>query len=132
MGTVTPLNHRAATPQLDPENLATRYLFQVRWESRHAALAFCIAQLIEQHAMSQATAERQALQAYAAMESSNHRLRVDINTTTSDLVMLRDGGGRAIALTVTDLRRLLDGLRRDECLPKLDPARHESTHLLEH
>ncbi len=133
MGIVTQLHQKRATaPQLDAENLATGYLFQVRWENRHTALAYCAFKLVNQHDMTEAAAEREALQAYAALESVNHRMRVDIDACTSDLVMLRDGENRAIALTVTDLRRLLDKVRRDERLPRLDAGRFESAHILEH
>ncbi|WP_416139047.1 hypothetical protein ACM26W_01165 [Halomonas sp. HK25] len=133
MGTVTQLRHHSsAAPQLDAENLATGYLFERRWESRHIALAHCAGQLTEQHDMPAHVAEREALQAYAALESVNHGMCVDINATTSDLVMIRDTEGRRIALTITDLRRLLDQLRREECLPRIDPERFESAHILEH
>jgi hypothetical protein len=132
MATVTPIRRTPTAPQLDAENLATGYLFQVRWESRHAALSYCTRQLVAYHGMSEATAEREALQAYAALEGVNQRLRVDIDASTSALVMLQDREGRSIALTVTDLRHLLDQLRRKACLPRIDDDRHESAHLLEH
>ncbi|SFU79700.1 hypothetical protein [Halomonas korlensis] len=133
MGIVTSLRQKSATaPQLDAQSLAIGYLFEVRWECRHSALAHCTRRLTERHDMPAHVAEREALQAYAALESVNHRMRVDIAATTSDLVMLRDAENRSIALTVTDLRRLVDQLRRDECLPRIDPERFESAHILEH
>ena len=133
MGIVTQMRQKSAhAPQLDAQNLATAYLFEKRWECRHNTLAHCTRQLTERHDMPAHLAEREALQAYAALESVNHRMRVDIASTTSDLVMLRDAEDRGIALTVTDLRRLIDQLRRDECLPRIDPDRSESAHILEH
>lgn len=133
MNNVTPIRRQAAAPQLDAENLATGYLFQVRWESRHGAIAHCTRQLVAHHDMPEHVAEREALQAYAAIDSVNHRMRIEIDACTSHLVVLRDGGDRAIAFTVTDLRHLLDLLRRrGMSLPRIEPERFESAHLLEH
>ncbi len=68
---------RAAAPQaLDTESLATGYLFQVRWENRVNALAFCIRQLMTHHDMTEAAAELAAMQAYAAIEGVNQAARI--------------------------------------------------------
>src|SRR5690554_3143989 len=103
MGTVARLPRRAIAPQLDTESLAVGYLFQVRWEARTPALAHCIEQLMTQHDMTASAAELAAMQAYAEIEASNAKARIDINACTSSLVVLREADGHPVALTLADL-----------------------------
>ena len=126
---VTPI--RPATPQLDTESLATGYLFQVRWENRVNALRHCIDQLVTHHDMPEATAELAALQAYAAIEGTNHTARIDVDATTSDLVVLRTEGGRPVAFTTADLLRLLQRARDEGAAIVVDQDRRRPV-VLEH
>nr|WP_300306961.1 hypothetical protein [Halomonas sp.] len=110
MSTVVPFSATRA-PQLDPHNLATAELFRQRGTNRVSALANCIEHLVVNHDMPEHVAEITALQAYADIESMNQVARVDINSSTSHLVVLRTEGGRPVAFTVTELLRLLDRAR---------------------
>ncbi|RCV89699.1 hypothetical protein [Billgrantia montanilacus] len=114
MGIVTQLRNRSAhAPQLDAYNLATAQLFRDRWENRVNALANCIEFLVVNHDMPEAAAELAAIQAYADIESTNQVARIDINASTSSVVVLRTEGGRPAVFTVTDLVRLLEQARTE-------------------
>lgn len=130
MGIVTQLRKHAAH-QLDTESLATRYLFKVRWESRVNALRYCIDQLVVNHDMTEAAAELAAMQAYAGIESTNQVARLDLDASTSDMVVLRTEGGRPVMFTTADLVRLLQRARDEGSAVVVDRDRRRPV-VLEH
>ncbi len=130
MGIVTQLRKQSA-PQLDAESLATGYLFKVRWENRVSALRYCIDQLAINHDMTEAAAELAAMQAYAAIESANQVARIDVDASTSDMVMLRTEGGRPAMFTTADLVRLLQRARDEGSAVVVDRDRRRPV-VLEH
>ncbi|WP_348826804.1 hypothetical protein [Halomonas sp. RT37] len=110
MTSVTAL-HR---PHLDAHNLAAARLFRERWENRVTALGNCIEHLVVDHEMTEEAAELTAIQAYADLEATNQLARVDIDASTSHVVVLRTEGGRPVMFTVTDLMRILAQAREEE------------------
>ena len=110
MTSVTAL-HR---PHLDAHNLAAARLFRDRWENRVTALGNCIEHLVVDHEMTEEAAELTAIQAYADLEATNQLARVDIDASTSHVVVLRTEGGRPVMFTVTDLMRILAQAREKE------------------
>lgn len=110
MTSVTAL-HR---PHLDAHNLAAARLFRDRWENRITALGNCIEHLVVDHEMTEEAAELTAIQAYADLEATNQLARVDIDASTSHVVVLRTEGGRPVMFTVTDLMRILAQAREEE------------------
>ena len=130
MAAATPLRSNNVRP-LDNESLATGYLFQVQWENRTSALAFCIRQLVEHHDMPVATAELAAMQAYAAIEGVNQAARIDTDASTADLVVLQTAGGYPVMFTTADLLRLLQQAREDGRAAVVDPQRERPV-VLEH
>lgn len=131
MGTVAQLHRRATAPQLDTESLATGYLFRMRWESRVTALRYCIDQLVTNHDMTEAAAELAAMQAYAGIESTNQSARIDIDASTSGMVLLRTEGGRPVMFTTADLLRLLQRARDEGSAVVVDRDRRRPV-VLEH
>lgn len=113
MATVSQLRPKFSAPQLDAANIATAQLFRDRWQNRVTALGNCIDHLVNDHDMSEQAAETAALQAYAEIESINQKARIDVDATTSHLVVLRSGDGRSTAFTVSDLLRLLARARQE-------------------
>ncbi|RQW71354.1 hypothetical protein EBB56_09340 [Halomonas sp. YLB-10] len=110
MTSVTAL-HR---PHLDAYNLAAARLFRDRWENRVTALGNCIEHLVVDHEMTEEAAELTAIQAYADLEATNQLARVDIDASTSHVVVVRTEGGRPVMFTVTDLMRILAQAREEE------------------
>lgn len=110
MTSVTAL-HR---PHLDAHNLAAARLFRDRWENRVTALGNCIEHLVVDHEMTEEAAELTAIQAYADLEATNQLARVDIDASTSHVVVLRTEGGRPVMFTVIDLMRILAQAREEE------------------
>ena len=110
MTSVTAL-HR---PHLDAHNLAAARLFRDRWENRVTALGNCIEHLVVDHEMTEEAAELTAIQAYADLEATNQLARVDIDASTSHVVVLRTEGGRPVMFTVTDLMHILAQAREEE------------------
>lgn len=110
MTSVTAL-HR---PHPDAHNLAATRLFRDRWENRVTALGNCIEHLVVDHDMTEEAAELTAIQAYADLEATNQLARVDIDASTSHVVVLRTEGGRPVMFTVTDLMRILAQAREEE------------------
>ncbi|MBY5930809.1 hypothetical protein KUV86_17010 [Halomonas sp. DP8Y7-3] len=110
MTSVTAL-HRS---HLDAHNLAAARLFRDRWENRVTALGNCIEHLVVDHEMTEEAAELTAIQAYADLEATNQLARVDIDASTSHVVVLRTEGGRPVMFTVTDLMRILAQAREEE------------------
>lgn len=98
----------------DPQNLAAARLFRDRWENRVTALANCIEHLVVDHEMTEEAAELVAVQAYADLEATNQTTRIDVEASTSHLVVLRTEGGRPVMFTVTDLMRILEQARNEE------------------
>ncbi|MCJ8287104.1 hypothetical protein [Halomonas sp.] len=101
-------------PHLDAHNLAAARLFRDRWENRVTALGNCIEHLVVDHEMTEEAAELTAIQAYADLEATNQLARVDIDASTSHVVVLRTEGGRPVMFTVTDLVRVLAQAREEE------------------
>lgn len=101
-------------PHLDAHNLAVARLFRDRWENRVTALGHCIEHLVVDHEMTEEAAELTAIQAYADLEATNQLARVDIDASTSHVVVLRTEGGRPVVFTVTDLMRILAQAREEE------------------
>lgn len=101
-------------PQRDAHNLAAARLFRDRWENRVNALANCIEHLVVDHEMTEETAELVAIQAYADLEATNQVARIDMQATTSHVVVLRTEGGRPVMFTVTDLVRVLEQAREED------------------
>ncbi|MCT8466991.1 hypothetical protein KZO85_00170 [Chromohalobacter canadensis] len=116
-------------PHLDAHNLAAARLFRNRWENRANALANCIEHLVVDHDMTEANAELVAIQAYADIESANQADSIDIDASTSSVVVLRTEGGHPVMFTVTDLMRVLEQAREEERAVVVD--RHRPV-VLEH
>ena len=104
---------RPSTPQqpiahgLDLFTEASDYLIkQHRHLSRNAVLSRCINHLVLSGA-SRADAETAAIQAYANLATFNSRNHIDVDRTTSSLVILTiEGTPGAIALTADDVARM--------------------------
>lgn len=110
MTNVTPLR----APHLDAHNIAAAQLFRTRWENRENALRDCIEHLAHHHDMPEQSAELAALQAYAELESANQQARIDVDASTSHMVLLRTEDGRPVVFTVNDLLNVLQQARREQ------------------
>lgn len=108
MPNVTPITS-AKAPQLDPHNVATAQLWRLRGEPRDVVLDETIDHLMINHDMTEHRAENAALQALAELETLNTCDIVDLNATTTNAVVLSNGHGSRVVLTVRDIRRLLNG-----------------------
>lgn len=115
----------------DPHNIAAARLFRDRWENRVNALANCIEHLVVDHEMTEENAELVAIQAFADLESTNQRARIEVDATTSHVVVLRTEGGRPVVFTVTDLMRVLEQARQDDRAVVVDRDRRRPV-VLEH
>lgn len=120
MPTVTPLRR----PHLDAHNLAAAKLLRDRQESRVNALANCIEHLMTVHEMTEQSAERAALQAYAEIEAANLHSRIDVDATTSHVVVIRTGEKYPVVFTITDLMKMLDQARQEDRAVVLNRERH--------
>lgn len=120
MGTVSQLHPKSAAPHLDEHNLATSILFRDRWENRITALQNCIEHLVVNHDVPEHRAEIIALQAYAECESVNQSARIDLEASTSSLLVLRTASGCPVAFTLTDLVRLLERARAEGAAKVVD------------
>ncbi|SDJ88968.1 hypothetical protein [Billgrantia gudaonensis] len=109
MNNVTPI-----APQKDVHNLAAAQLFRTRWENRVNALSRCIDHLVIDHEMTEEAAELVAMQAYADLESTNQLARIDLDASTSHVVVLRTEGGRPVMFTASDLVHLLEQARKED------------------
>lgn len=103
---VTHINNAKA-----PFDLATELLWQSRWDSRVEALRITIGTLVNDYAISEATAEVAAIQAFADLDSVNLSARIDVDATTSQVVIFRDAAGRPVMLTARDLDRMIQQAR---------------------
>ncbi|SDK77718.1 hypothetical protein SAMN05661010_00046 [Modicisalibacter muralis] len=113
MNAVTPLS-AARAPQLDPRNVAVGWMFRAGMTlQRVDALEGCITYLMAEHDMSEQAAEIAAIQAYAEVATVNQPARIDVDATTSHVVVLRTAGNRAVMLTIDDLVATLEQARRE-------------------
>ncbi|WP_447529835.1 hypothetical protein [Vreelandella sp. TE19] len=123
---VTPINAAKA-----PFDLATELLWQHRWASRAEALRVTIGTLVNDYAISQAKAEIAAIQAFADLDSVNETASIDIDASTSHVVIFRDAGGRPVMLTARDLNRMIQQAR-DAGLAQVVDADTRRPTVLEH
>lgn len=103
---VTPITAAKA-----PFDIATEVLWQHRWDSRVEALRITIGKLVNDYGISEATAEVAAIQAFADLDSVNESSRIDVDATTSHVVVFRDESGRPVMLTARDLNRMIKQAR---------------------
>ncbi|WP_110686994.1 hypothetical protein [Salinicola aestuarinus] len=103
--TTAPAGFQAGrVPQLDSENAAIGYLLRYgRGLSRRESLENCTQFLMSEHAMSEAKAELAAIHASAELESLNQVAWIDLEASTSHVVVLRTAGGTPVPFTVGDL-----------------------------
>lgn len=123
---VTPITAARA-----PFDIATEVLWQHRWQSRAEALRVTIRTLVADYTISEATAEVAAIQAYADLDSVNESARIDVDASTSHVVIVRDGAGRPVVFTTRDLSRLIDQAR-DAGLAQVVDADTRLPTVLEH
>ncbi|MCC4290458.1 hypothetical protein [Vreelandella aquamarina] len=123
---VLPINSAKA-----PFELATELLWQHRWDSRAEALRITIGTLVNDYGHSEATAEVAAIQAFADLDSVNESSRIDVDATTSHVVIFRDDGGRPVMLTARDLNRMIQQAR-DAGLARVVDADTRRPIVLEH
>lgn len=89
---------------LDPADAAlTWFLRHGHRQPRRSALAGCIQALMTQERLSHDAAERHAIQAYAELAERHTREFIDVDETTARVVILRDGDGRRLMLTGSQL-----------------------------
>ncbi|MDF9432997.1 hypothetical protein [Chromohalobacter israelensis] len=124
-------NVAAIAPHQDAHNLAIAQLWRDRWENRVNALSNCIEHLVVDHDMTEANAELVAVQAYAELESTNQLASIDVDATTSSVVVLRTEGGRPVVFTALDLMRVLEQARNDGRAVVVDRDRRRPV-VLEH
>lgn len=123
---VTPINSAKA-----PFDLATELLWQNRWDSRVEALRITIGTLVNDYGISEANAEVASIQAYADMDSVNEPARIDVDASTSHVVIFRDASGRPVMLTARDLSRMIQQAR-DAGLARVVDADTRRPVVLEH
>lgn len=123
---VLPINSAKA-----PFELATELLWQHRWDSRAEALRITIGTLVSDYGHSEATAEVAAIQAFADLDSVNESSRIDVDATTSHVVIFRDDSGRPVMLTARDLNRMIQQAR-DAGLARVVDADTRRPIVLEH
>lgn len=123
---VTPITTAKA-----PFDIAIDVLWKHRWQSRAEALRVTIRTLVSEHGIAEATAEVAAIQAYADLDSVNETARIDVDATTSHVVIVRDGAGRPVVFTTRDLSRLIDQAR-DAGLAQVVDADTRRPTVLEH
>jgi hypothetical protein len=114
-----------------PFDLATEILWRHRWRSRAEALRNTIGWMVSDYGISEATAEVAAIQAYADLDSANESARIDVDATTSHVVVFRDDSGRPVMLTARDLSRMIQQAR-DAGLARVVDADTRRPIVLEH
>ena len=112
---VLPINSAKA-----PLDLATELLWSHRRDSRAEALRITIGTLVNDYGHSEATAELAAMQAFADLDSVNTGVSIDMDNSTSSVVVLRQGNGVPVMLTVRDLDRILRQARRENMIQVVD------------
>lgn len=110
------------TAHPNPNDIALKALWEYRGHDRAAALGSSIKQLVSQHDISQPAAEIAAIQAFADLDSVNTSARIDIDASTSHVVVLRDAGGRPTMLTVRDLAKVVQQARDAGLVSTVDAA----------
>ena len=103
---VTPINSAKA-----PFDIATEVLWQNRWDSRAEALRITIGTLVNDYGIAEATAEVAAIQAFADLDSVNLDSTIDLNASTSHVVVLRTRTGCPVVFTARDLDRMIQQAR---------------------
>lgn len=124
-------NVTAIAQHQDPHNIAAARLFRDRWENRVTALANCVEHLVTAHDMPEERAELIAVQAYADLEATNQRARIEVDACTSHVVVLRTEDGTPAVFTVTDLVHLLEQARCDDRAVVVDRPRERPV-VIEH
>lgn len=114
-----------------PFDLATELLWQSRWDSRAEALRITIGTMVNDYGISENTAEVAAIQAFADLDSVNLSARIDVNATTSQVVIFRDASGKPVMLTARDLDRMIQQAR-DAGLARVVDADTRRPVVLEH
>lgn len=106
-------NARAARVlRLDPKNAATGWMFRHGLNrDRVTAIEELTLFLMGEYDMTEHAAEIAAIQAYAETASVSQVASIDIDASTSHVVVLRTTGGRAVAFTTDDLMRTLEKAR---------------------
>lgn len=95
-----------------PFDLATEILWKTPFgQGRAEALRITIGTLVNDYGISEATAEVAAIQAFADLDSANESSRIDLDATTSYVVVFRDDSGRPVMLTARDLSRMIQQAR---------------------
>ncbi|MCM2131436.1 hypothetical protein [Larsenimonas rhizosphaerae] len=93
---------------LDQTNAATAFLLTLpRPVRKEEAVARCCAHLMTEHDMARDHAGILALQAFAELQAMNQTTWVDLDASTAHLVVIRQATGATLALTLTDLMRLV-------------------------
>ncbi|OHV11174.1 hypothetical protein [Kushneria phosphatilytica] len=94
---------------LSQDNAATAYLLRLpRQIQRRDAINRCTSHLMHEHDMSREAAGLLAVQAMAELEGLNRPAWVDVDSTTSHVVVIRRPGRDPIAMTVGDLLRFAE------------------------
>lgn len=89
---------------LDPQSEAASYLLSLpRSMNRSDAINRCTSHLIDAHAYSPRDASIRAVQAMGEMESMNRRGSIDVESSTSYVVVFNHPDGRRMAVTLNDL-----------------------------
>lgn len=114
-----------------PFDIATEVLWQHRWENRAEALRITIGTLVNDYGISEATAEVAAIQAFADLDSVNLDSSIDMNASTSHVVVLRTRNGCPVMFTARDLDRMIQQAR-DAGLARVVDADTRRPIVLEH
>lgn len=114
MNNVTAMQTRRVTrlDANDANSIQNAAMFRL-WQDRWASMANCIDHLMNTHEMSERAAELATIQAYADLEATNRSAHIDIDASTSHVVILRDEDGRPVVFTVADLMNVLGKARAD-------------------
>lgn len=114
-----------------PFDIATEVLWQNRWDRRAEALRITIGTLVNDYGHSEATAEVAAIQAFAVLDSVNLDSSIDLNASTSHVVVLRTRNGCPVVFTARDLDRMIQQAR-DAGLAQVVDADTRRPVVLEH
>lgn len=108
-------HHAAGRPtvhQLDPHNLAIQRMFRNgHYLDRVSVIEKLTRYLMDELKLSERSAEIAAIQAFAETSRVNQVARIDIDASTSHVVVLRTVGGRSVVFTADDLLRVLERAR---------------------
>ena len=115
-----------------PFDLATEILWKTPFgQGRAEALRITIGTLVNDYGISENTAEVAAIQAFADLDSVNESARIDVDASTSHVVIFRDSTGRPVMLTARDLDRMIQQAR-DAGLAQVVDADTRRPVVLEH